>query len=151
MDEKKRVAAYSHVTSPKKKPQTAREELEQKLTTYAKEYGWEISCFFSDEGKDHTNWDRLISACQSGVIDLVICENLSCLRKNAGEKIRMIRKLSELEKPVVFWFEEPGIYTIDETGKLVLTIMECVIEEESKQRSMRMKDYYRMKKDVKRE
>ena len=150
-DDKKRVAAYSHIPISKKKPQITREEQEQKLTAFAKEHGWEISRFCSDEGKDYSGWDRLISDCQSGLIDLVICESLSCFRKNAREKIRMIRELSEIEEPVAFWFEEPGICTMDETGKLILTIMECVIEEESRQRSIRMKEYYRRKKEVKHE
>ena len=104
--------------------------------------------FYSDEGKSYEDLDRLIADCRAGEIDFIICDCMKHFGKTARKMIQHIKELSELDKPVGVWFEEPKVFTLSKDGQLMMRIFEAIVEEESRQRSIRMKEYYRMKKDV---
>lgn len=140
MDEKKCVVAYCHIPNSRRKIPVSRANLEQHLINCAGKHDCEISRFYYDAGKDQSGWDALISDCKSGVINLVFCDLFGSFRQNTREKFRSIRELSELEKPVGFCFEEQGISSLNEDGRFFLTTIEAVLEEESRQRSMRIKN-----------
>ncbi|MBP3902571.1 MAG: recombinase family protein [Blautia sp.] len=145
------VAAYGRIGKSKNTQASSVNDLEQQFRAIAEQHNWSITQFYYDGEKDQRSWNGLIANCKSEQIDIVICTSIRCISQNFRKKIHVIRELSERERPVGFWFEEQSIFTLSKDGKLILTIMETVAEEESRQRSMIMKEYYRRKKDVKHE
>lgn len=145
-----RVAVYHAIKATKRNPAPSKELLEEQYRTIAEQHGWCISLFYFDEGKNHARLDQLIADCKSRGIDLVICKDLMCFCYNTKELIRVAGELAGLEKPVGIWFEDPKLFTLDDAGNLMLTILGVVAEEESRQKSMIMKNSWaaRRKKEV---
>ena len=91
---------------------------------------------YTDEGISGTNtkkregFNRMISDCEAGKIDLVITKSISRFARNTQDCLFYSRKLKSLGIGVVF--EKENISTMDANGELLFTILSSLAQEESR-------------------
>ena len=131
----KRVAAYARVSSGK-------DEMLHSLSAQISYYseliqshpGWLYCGVFSDEAytgtKDNrTGFQKLISECRSGNIDLIITKSISRFARNTVTLLETVRELKLIGIDV--FFEEQNIHTISADGELMMTILASYAQAES--------------------
>lgn len=133
--EKKRVAAYARVSCDK---DTMLHSLAAQIDYYRKYIirnpEWEFVGVYADEAKTGTKEDReqfqkLLSDCRSGHIDMVITKSISRFARNTVTLLGAVRELKELGINV--FFEDQSINSISEEGELMLTLLASQAQEES--------------------
>jgi len=133
--DRKRVAAYARVSCDK---DTMLHSLAAQIDYYRKyilrKPEWEFVGVYADEAKTGTKDDRerfqkLLSDCRSGLIDLVITKSISRFARNTVTLLETVRELKELGINV--FFEDENICSISEEGELMLTLMASQAQEES--------------------
>jgi site-specific DNA recombinase len=133
--EKKRVAAYARVSCDK---DTMLHSLAAQIDYYRKyivrNSEWEFAGVYADEAKTGTKDDReqfqkLLSDCRSGLVDMVITKSISRFARNTVTLLDTVRKLKGLNINV--FFEDQNISSISEEGELMLTLMASQAQEES--------------------
>lgn len=131
----KRVAAYARVSCDK---DTMLHSLAAQIDYYRKYITrnpeWEFVGVYADEAKTGTKEDReqfqkLLSDCRLGLIDMVIAKSISRFARNTVTLLGTVRELKELGINV--FFEDQGINSISEEGELMLTLMASQAQEES--------------------
>jgi len=138
-----RVAAYARVSSGK-------DEMLHSLSAQVSYYssliqnhiGWQYSGVYADEAKTGTkdsrpNFQRLLSDCRAGNIDVVITKSISRFARNTVSLLNSIRELKELGIDV--YFEEQNIHTISAEGELLITLLASYAQEESRSASENQK------------
>ncbi len=147
--EKRRVAAYARVSCDK---DTMLHSLAAQIDYYRKYIirnpEWEFVGAYADEAKTGTKEDReqfqkLLSDCRSGLIDMVITKSISRFARNTVTLLSSVRELKELNINV--FFEDQGINSISEEGELMLTLLASQAQEESLSCSENCK--WRIRKD----
>lgn len=135
LSEKKRVAAYARVSCDK---DTMLHSLAAQIDYYRKYIvrnpEWEFIGVYADEAKTGTKEDReqfqkLLSDCRSGLIDMVITKSISRFARNTVTLLGSVRELKELGINV--FFEDQSINSISEEGELMLTLLASQAQEES--------------------
>lgn len=135
LSEKKRVAAYARVSCDK---DTMLHSLAAQIDYYRKYIirnpEWEFIGVYADEAKTGTKEDReqfqkLLSDCRSGLIDMVITKSISRFARNTVTLLSSVRELKELGINV--FFEDQNINSISEEGELMLTLLASQAQEES--------------------
>lgn len=96
--------------------------------------GWNYVGVYSDEAISGTketreNFQRLLTDCREGKIDLVITKSISRFARNTVTLLSTVRELKDLGIDV--YFEEQNIHTISAEGELMLTILASYAQEES--------------------
>ena len=133
--EKKRVAAYARVSCDK---DTMLHSLAAQIDYYRKYIirnpEWEFVGVYADEAKTGTKEDReqfqkLLSDCRSGLIDMVITKSISRFARNTVTLLGTVRELKELG--INIFFEEQNINSVSEEGELMLTLLASQAQEES--------------------
>lgn len=133
--ERKRVAAYARVSCDK---DTMLHSLAAQIDYYRKYIlrnpEWEFVGVYADEAKTGTKDERerfqkLLSDCRSGLIDMVITKSISRFARNTVTLLETVRELKELDINV--FFEDENICSISEEGELMLTLMASQAQEES--------------------
>ena len=133
--EKKRVAAYAIVSCDK---DTMLHSLAAQIDYYRKYIirnpEWEFVGVYADEAKTGTKEDReqfqkLLSDCRSGLIEMVITKSISRFARNTVTLLGTVRELKELGISV--FFEDQNINSISEEGELMLTLLASQAQEES--------------------
>lgn len=133
--EKKRVAAYARVSCNK---DTMLHSLAAQIDYYRKYIirnpEWEFIGVYADEAKTGTKEDReqfqkLLSDCRSGLMDMVITKSISRLARNTVTLLSAVREFKELGINV--FFEDQNIHSISEEGELMLTLLASQAQEES--------------------
>lgn len=133
--EKKRVAAYARVSCDK---DTMLHSLAAQIDYYRKYIirnpEWEFVGVYADEAKTGTKEDReqfqkLLSDCRSGLIEMVITKSISRFARNTVTLLGTVRELKELGISV--FFEDQNINSISEEGELMLTLLASQAQEES--------------------
>lgn len=131
----KRVAVYARVSCEK---DTMLHSLAAQIDYYRKYITrnpeWEFVGVYADEAKTGTKEDReqfqkLLSDCRSGLVDMVITKSISRFARNTVTLLSTVRELKELGINV--FFEDQGINSISEEGELMLTLMASQAQEES--------------------
>ncbi|MBQ6252887.1 MAG: recombinase family protein [Ruminococcus sp.] len=112
---------------------------------------WLFCGVFADEAltgtKDNReNFQKLLSECRAGRIDLVITKSISRFARNTVTLLETVRELKELGVDV--YFEEQNIHSISPDGELMLTILASYAQEESLSASENQK--WRIRKDFER-
>ncbi len=132
-----KVAAYCRVSTI----------LEQQETSYESQIGyytekitsnpnWKFAGVFADDGKSATNtkkrcdFNSMIDKCMAGKIDMIITKSVSRFARNTVDCLQIIRKLKEHNIGVLF--EKENIYTLENTGELLITILSSQAQEESR-------------------
>ena len=141
----RRVCAYCRVSTDDP-AQTTSYELQKKH--YEKEInetpGWIFAGIYADEGisgtslKNRDEFNRMISDCYSGKIDVIVTKNVSRFARNVVDCLSVVRELAKLNPPVGVKFENEGFYSLDATSELLLTVLAASAQEESKTKSNSM-------------
>ena len=133
--EKKRVAAYARVSCDK---DTMLHSLAAQIDYYRKyiirKPEWEFVGVFADEAKtgtteDREQFQRMLSDCRSGLIDMVITKSISRFARNTVTLLGAVRELKDLGINV--FFEDQSINSISDEGELMLTLLASQAQEES--------------------
>lgn len=109
---------------------------------------WLFCGIFADEAltgtKDNReNFQKLLSECRAGHIDLIITKSISRFARNTVTLLETVRELKEIGVDV--WFEEQNIHSNTPDGELMLTILASYAQEESYSASENQK--WRIRKD----
>lgn len=75
-------------------------------------------------------FNRLLDDCEQGKIDLVLCKSISRFARNTVDLLKTIRRLNELNIEV--YFEKENLSTFSSEGELLLTLLACFAQEESR-------------------
>lgn len=115
------------------------------LTRYIQaQPGWVFVGIYADEGISGTSLEhrkgmqQLIEDCKAGKIDLVLTKSIARFARNIVDCLSVIELLKNLNPPVGVKFEADNIYTLDSNGRMILTILASVAEEESHSKSIIM-------------
>ena len=104
---------------------------------------WEFVGIYADifisgtETSRRSEFQRLISDCESGRVDLVLCKSISRFARNTVDLLETVRHLKELGVEVRF--EKENINSLSEDGELMLTILASFAQEESRSVSENVK------------
>lgn len=144
-----RVAAYARVSSGK-------DEMLHSLSAQVSFYsnmiqshkGWQYIGVYADEAQTGTrdsreNFQRLLSDCRAGKINIVITKSISRFARNTVTLLSTIRELKEMGIDV--YFEEQNIHTQSSDGELLITLLASYAQEESRSASENQK--WRVKKN----
>jgi len=109
---------------------------------------WLFCGVYADEAltgtKDNReNFQRLLSECRAGRIDLIITKSISRFARNTVTLLETVRELKELGVDV--YFEEQNIHSISPDGEFMLTLLGSYAQEESYSASENQK--WRIRKD----
>ena len=105
---------------------------------------WEFAGIYSDEGisgtelSHRTGMLQMIEDAKEGKIDLVLAKSIARFARNIVDCLSVVETLKNLDPPVGVKFETDNIYTLDSTGRMILTILASVAEEESHSKSLIM-------------
>ncbi|MEG1884579.1 MAG: recombinase family protein, partial [Clostridia bacterium] len=97
---------------------------------------WEFAGLYSDEGisgtstKYRTGFNQMIKDALNEKIDLIVTKSISRFARNTVDSLVTIRKLKE--NGIECFFEKENIYTFDNKGELLITIMSSIAQEESR-------------------
>ena len=134
--EKKRVAAYCRVST----------DSEEQLNSYEAQKGyylqkieetpdWEMAGLYADEGisgtsrKKRTEFNKMLTACKRGRIDMIITKSLSRFARNTVDCLETVRMLKGLGIGV--FFEKENINTLTESSEFLITLFSGFAQAES--------------------
>ncbi len=132
---KRRVAAYARVSCGK---DAMLHSLAAQIDYYRdfiqNNPDWDFAGVYADEAKSGTKEDReqfqrLLSDCRAGNIDMVLTKSISRFARNTVTLLETVRELKDLGVDV--WFEEQNIYTLSADGEMVLTLLASFAQAES--------------------
>ena len=147
---KLRVAAYCRVSTDSDEQATSYDtQVEHYSNFIQKNEEWEFAGIFADDGISGTNtkkreeFNRMISECMEGHIDMIITKSISRFSRNTLDCLKYTRKLKALN--IAVFFEKENINTLDSKGEVLLTIMASLAQQESESLSanVRMGIQYR--------
>ena len=131
----KRVAAYARVSSGK---DAMLHSLSAQVSAYSQMIqqhpGWQYAGVYADEAVTGTkdgraDFQRLLTDCRAGRIDLVITKSISRFARNTVTLLETIRELKTLDVDV--FFEEENLHSLSGEGELMLTILASYAQAES--------------------
>lgn len=105
--------------------------------------GWELAGIYADsfvsgtEISRRTEFQRLLTDCGSGKIDVVLCKSISRFARNTVDLLKTVRYLKNLGIEVRF--EKENINSLSGDGELMLTILASFAQEESRSISENVK------------
>ena len=149
LERKKRVAGYGRVSTGKDAMLHSLSSQVSYLSTLIQAHDdWVYAGVYADEAKTGTKenrpeFQRLITDCRAGKIDMVITKSVSRFARNTVTLLKTVRELKALG--VDIFFEEQNLRTMSGDGELMLTILASYAQEESKSVSDNMK--WRVKKN----
>jgi len=138
-----RVAAYARVSSGKDAMLHSLAAQVDYYTDYiVANPEWEFCGVFVDEALTGTkdtrpDFQRLLSECRAGSIDLVITKSISRLARNTVTILSSVRELKNMNVDV--FFEEQNIHSLSGDGELMLSILSSYAQEESRSASENQK------------
>ena len=78
---------------------------------------------------------EMLEDCKAGKIDLILTQSFSGFSRNLVDCLSTIRMLETLNPPVGVLFESELLYTLGSNGKMLLTLLSALAEEESRTKS----------------
>lgn len=134
---KRKVAAYARVSTNSEEQATSYETQVDYYTRYIKSNpDWEYAGVYADDGitgtstKSRIQFQDMIKDALDGKIDLILAKSISRFARNTVDTLVNIRILKE--HSVEVFFEKENIWTFDEKGEVMLTIMSSLAQEESR-------------------
>ena len=125
---KRRVAAYARVSTDSDQQYTSYTAQVSYYTEYIQRNPeWQFVDIYTDEGitgtstKYREGFNRMIEDALNGLIDLIVTKSVSRFARNTVDTLTTVRKLKE--RGVEVFFEKENIYTLDNKGELLITIM----------------------------
>lgn len=149
-----RVAIYVRVSTDDPK-QTTSYELQKKYYEdfVVKHPNWTLVDIYADEGisgtsrKHRDRFNQMIADAKAGLIDMIICKNVSRFARNVTDCIGIVRDLASQKIPVGVFFESECIFSLRDDSQMGLTFLATMAEEESHTRSRSMETSLRMRLD----
>lgn len=144
---RKKVAAYARVSTGK---DAMLHSLAAQVSYYSKMMqqnpDWEYCGVYADEAltgtkDDRRNFQRLLTECRAGRIDLIITKSISRFARNTVTLLETVRELKGIGVDV--FFEEQNIHTLSSEGELLLTLLASFAQAESLSASENQKWRYR--------
>ena len=139
-----RVAAYCRVSTDMEEQESSYEAQVKHYSEYIRSNpAWEFTNIYADEGisgtdtKKREDFNRMMSDCMDGKIDLIITKSISRFARNTVDCLRCIRKLKA--KQIAVFFEKENINTLDAKGEVLITIMASLAQQESQSISQNVK------------
>ena len=133
----RRVAGYARVSTSSDEQFGSYEAQIDYYNNFIKSHrGWEFVKVYSDHGisalstKHREGFNEMINDALSGKIDLIITKSISRFARNTLDSLTLIRKLKE--NGVEVYFEKENIWTFDNKGELLISIMSSIAQEESR-------------------
>jgi len=142
MAEKKRIAAYTRVSTNKEEQLNSLENQKNFFENYAKRNNYELVRIYSDEGlsglklKNRTEFLNMMEDARKGLFDIVITKGLDRFSRNTVHFLQAIRELKELGIDTVFLTNNLNVIG---QGELTLGIFSLLAQEESSNISKRTK------------
>ena len=143
MKPKSKVAAYARISAESDRLLNS---LSAQISYYSeliqKNPEWEYVGVYADSGisgvsTKRTEFQRLITDCKAGKIDIVLTKSISRFARNTVDLLNTVRLLKELN--VEIRFEKENLSTFSADGEFMLTILAAFAEEESKSISSNIK------------
>ena len=138
-----RVAAYARVSRNKESLLHSFNNQVEYYRTYIqsrKDYifkGVYADLGISGTKEDREEFNKLLDACRSGEIDLIITKSISRFARNTATLLKTIRELKALKVDV--FFEEQNIHSLSEEGEFILTLLASMAQEEARDMSENVK------------
>ena len=134
--QRKRVAAYARVSMDAEvnlHSLKAQVDYYKKLITVKR--GWQFSGVYADEGisgtkENRPGFQRLITDCEVGKIDMIITKSISRFARNTVLLLSIVRDLRE--KGIGVYFEREKIDSLSSDGEFMLSLLAAFAQEESK-------------------
>lgn len=135
LPKRKRVAAYARVSVDK---DAMLHSLAAQISYYKGliqgRPEWEYAGVYADEGltgtkENRPEFQRLLTDCRAGKIDMVIVKSISRLARNTVTMLATVRELKGLGIDVLF--EKENIHSMSGDGELMLSILASFAQEES--------------------
>lgn len=153
-DVNQRVGVYVRVSTDDPR-QTTSYELQKKYYEdfVVRHPKWTLVDIYADEGisgtstKHRDQFNRMITKCKAGKIDLIITKSVSRFARNVVDFLGMVRMLSEHNPPIGVFFEAENIFSLNETSNMALSFQATMAEEESRNKSRSMETSLRMRLD----
>lgn len=143
-DRPRRVVFYGRVSTEHEEQTYALKNQMQWYDELRKQYSnWGVVDRYIDDGVTGTQaqkrpeFMRMLNDAKSGEFDLIVTREVSRFARNTVECLEFTRQLKSLNVEVYFVHE--NIWTLDNSGEMVLTIMAMVAQEESRKMSERVK------------
>lgn len=144
MAKRKKVAAYCRVS-------TGLDSQESSIESQKMHYHhlilshpeWAFAGIYIDTGISGTKTDtrpalqRLLKDCREGRVNMILTKSISRFARNLTECLRMIRDLKKIH--VFILFEKEHIHTGEMSSELMLSLLSCFAEEESRSISRNLK------------
>ena len=134
---KRRVAGYARASTELEEQQNSYQtQLDYYAAYINSRLDWEFAGMYSDEGitgssmKKRKGFNRMVYDALAGKIDLIITKSVSRFARNTVDSLSTVRKLKDAGVEV--YFEKENIYTFDQKGELLITIMSSLAQEESR-------------------
>ena len=138
----KRVCAYCRVSTDDANQTSSYELQKNHYEDMIKEHaGWNLVGIYADEGISGTSllhrdeFNRMITDCQAGKIDLIVTKSVSRFARNIVDCIAKVRELANMKPQVGVFFETEHIYTLDNTSEMMLAVLSAAAQEESHTKS----------------
>lgn len=132
-----RTAAYCRVSTHLK---TQESSMESQCRHYEEMIranpDWDFVGIYMESGVSGTRAEtrpelqRLLTDCRAGKIDLILTKSISRFSRNTTECLEMVRTLTGLG--VNLFFEKENIHTATMDSELMLTLLACFAEDESR-------------------
>lgn len=137
-----RVAAYCRVSTDDEAQTTSFELQKSTYTEMINNHpGWTLAGIYADEGISGTSFNhrdgmkQMLADCRAGKIDMIITKSIARFARNIVDCLDTVEMLKNLPHPVGVEFETEHLYTLDESGRMILAILSTVAEEESHTKS----------------
>ena len=134
---KRKVAGYARVSTEKDEQFNSYEaQIEYYTRLINSHEDWEFVNIYTDEGITGTNTKKrigfrtMIKDALEGKIDLIVTKSVSRFARNTVDSLTTIRELKNNNTEI--FFEKENIWTFDEKGELLITIMSSIAQEESR-------------------
>lgn len=137
VESKRKVCAYCRVSTDSDEQMAS---YDAQVSEYRKKINenpdWTMVDIYADAGisgtnvKHRTQFNRMISDCYDGKIDLIITKSISRFARNTVDCLEHVRKLKLIG--VEIYFEKENIYSFDSKMELVLTMLSSIAQEESR-------------------
>ena len=124
---KRRVAAYARVSTDEEEQLNSYEAQKTYYTQKIQDSpDWEMAGIYADEGisgtslKKRTQFNKMITACKRGHIDLIITKSLSRFARNTVDCLDTVRLLKA--NGIGVYFEKENINTLTESSEFLITL-----------------------------
>lgn len=145
-----RVAAYCRVsTDSEDQLHSYRSQVQYYTDLIEKNKEWVVTEIYADEAITGTQitkregFQRMISDCMDGKIDMVITKSISRFARNTLDTLKYVRMLKE--NNVAIFFEDENINTLTMDGELLLVVLSSVAQQEVENISDNVKKGLKMK------